>query len=436
MTAAFITLGCKVNQYESEAIKKSFEENGYIAVSADDAADIYVINSCTVTSVGDKKTRQTVHKVRRQNPQSIIVLCGCFPQAAKEDALKITEADIITGTTQRLNIVNLVEEFKINRKPIFKLKADNRNEVFEELQVDGLSDHTRAYLKIEDGCDRFCSYCIVPYARGNVRSRSLESISCEARRLYTRGYREIILVGTNLSAYGKDLGLSLPDAVEAVAAAGIPRIRFGSLEPDLLTDEMLTRLSGIPALCPHFHISLQSGSEETLKRMERRYTAAEYAVICEKIRRLFPDAAFTTDIIVGFPDESDAEFNETCDFVKKIGFSSAHIFPYSKRAGTPAATMKGQIEPTVKKDRCKRLSAIVLEEHKKWMENHIGKTFEILICESETDGTYMGITADNLTVRFKEKIDLQIPFVSVIIEKYEKDYCIGKVSYEYERNGR
>lgn len=424
MTVKLITLGCKVNQYESEAVKKRFEEKGYTALFSDNNADVFVVNSCTVTSVGDKKTRQTLHRIRRENPDSIIVLCGCFPQASKTD---IPEADIITGTTDRLLIPDLVEEFKQNKQRIFKVKEDNRHEVFEEMQVEGLSEHTRAYLKIEDGCDRFCTYCIVPYARGNVRSRSLDNIECEAKRLYSAGYREIVLVGTNLSAYGKDLGLSLPDAVDAVAKAGIPRIRFGSLEPDLLTDEMLKQLSEIPAICPHFHISLQSGCEETLKRMKRRYTAEEYAEICDKIKGYFPDAAFTTDIIVGFPDESDAEFKETCEFVKKIGFCSAHIFPYSKRNGTPAAQMKGQIEPSVKKERCKKLSLIVSEIKKEWLKSHIGKTVEVLVCEENPDGSYMGITNDNLTVIINEKFSLQNPFVSVIIENCEKDYCTGRV---------
>ncbi len=423
MTVKLITLGCKVNQYESEAVKKRFEEVGYTAVFGDNA-DVFVVNSCTVTSVGDKKTRQTVHRIRRENPDSIIVLCGCFPQASKTD---IPEADIITGTTERLLIPSLVEEFKSTGNRIFKVKDDNRHEIFEEMQVDGLSEHTRAYLKIEDGCDRFCTYCIVPYARGNVRSRSLKNIECEAHRLYSAGYREIILVGTNLSAYGLDLGLSLPDAVNAVSNAGIPRIRFGSLEPDLLTDEMLIRLSEFPQICPQFHISLQSGCEETLKRMKRRYTAKEYADICDKIKKYFPDAVFTTDIIVGFPNESEAEFKETCEFVKKIGFCHAHIFPYSKRNGTPAAEMTGQIEPQVKKERCKKLSSIVSEIKKEWHKSHMGKTVEVLVCEENHDGSYMGITANNLTVHFSGKFSLQNPFVSVIIENCEKDYCTGKV---------
>ena len=384
--AAYATLGCKVSQYETQAMRTAMEERGFETVPFSSAADVYVINSCTVTSTGDKKSRQMVHRARRTNPDAAVVLCGCFPQASPEKAEEEKCADIICGTADRLKLPDMVEKFLSERERIVRVKKDIRHEAYEPMRVDRLDEHTRAYIKIEDGCDRFCSYCLVPFARGNVRSRPIDDIKREAAELFKNGYLEAVLIGINLSAYSWD-GHDLADAVQAAADSGIPRIRLGSLEPDLLTEKMLSQLAGIPGFCRQFHISLQSGSDSVLRRMNRKYSSEEYAALTEKIRVLMPDAAITTDIMVGFPGETEEEFRETAAFAEKIGFASAHIFVYSPRPGTAAASMAGRVPPEIGKRRSRKLSETVeksAERRRKWL---VGRFATVLALDFDGENT-------------------------------------------------
>lgn len=387
MTAAYITLGCKVSQYETQAIRTLMEKRGYGTVPFTQKADVYIINSCTVTATGDKKSRQMTHRARRLNENAVVVLCGCFPQANVEAAKEEKAADIICGTVERARIPDLVEEFLKKKERIVAVKENIRNEEYENISVESLDEHTRAYVKIEDGCDRFCTYCLVPFARGNIRSRPLEEIKKEAKRLSEKGYLETVLTGINLSAYGQNRGLDLSDAVKAAAEGNMYRVRLGSLEPDLLTDEMIEKLAGIENLCHQFHISLQSGSDGVLKRMNRHYLTADYAKLVDTLREKMPNCAITTDIMVGFPGETEEEFEETLTFVRRIGFASAHIFIYSPRIGTVAAKMPHQIPSDVGKMRSKRLFAEIEKTRKVYLESRMGQIFEALALENDSENT-------------------------------------------------
>lgn len=393
MTAAYMTLGCKVSQYETQAIRTLMEARGYETVPFDGVADVYIINSCTVTATGDKKSRQMTHRAKRQNPEAVVVLCGCYPQASPDAAGRVTEADIVTGTVQRGRLPHLIDTFRQTGQRIVDVKEDIRHECYEELTVDRLDEHTRAFVKIEDGCDNFCTYCMVPFARGNIRSREPEAIRAEVKRLTDNGYKEIILTGINLSAYGRKLGLTLADAVDAAAEGGALRVRLGSLEPDLLTDQMIGRLADTPAFCRQFHISLQSGSDGVLKRMGRPYTTREYAQLVARLRAAMPDCAITTDIMVAFAGETEEEFAETLAFVKEIGFASAHIFIYSRRPGTVADRLPGQVDPATGKRRSKELFAAVAETREAYLRSLEGKELEILVLEPTADGTHMTAVA-------------------------------------------
>ncbi|MBR6735533.1 MAG: tRNA (N(6)-L-threonylcarbamoyladenosine(37)-C(2))-methylthiotransferase MtaB, partial [Oscillospiraceae bacterium] len=335
MKVRFVTLGCKVNQVESQALANVFKADGFDIVKSG-TADIIVVNSCSVTSEADRKTRQTVRRLRRENPSSVLVLTGCMPQTSPE-SVRMEEADIVTGTRNKSEIPSLVMSFLKDRKRKEYVIGHSPSLGFDKLTTDRFDDtFQKAYLKIEDGCDRFCSYCIIPYARGEVRSLPLDKVKSQAAALIQSGYREIILTGINLSRYGVKGGLSLADAVEAVnSIEGDFRIRLGSLEPDLITENDWLRMSKCDKLCPHFHLALQSGCDKTLKRMNRRYTTAEYKKVVDTVRELFSGCAVTTDIMVGFPNESDEEFAETCAFVKSLKLMSAHLFIYSPRPSTP-----------------------------------------------------------------------------------------------------
>lgn len=387
MKAAYVTLGCKVSQYETQAIRTLMEKRGYETVPFTQKADVYIINSCTVTATGDKKSRQMTHRARRLNENAVIVLCGCFPQANVSAAREEKAADIVCGTVERSRIPELVEEFFEKRERIIAVKENIRNEEYENISVDSLDEHTRAYVKIEDGCDRFCTYCLVPFARGNIRSRPLEEIKKEAKRLSEKGYLETVLAGINLSAYGQSRGLDLSDAVNAAAEGDMYRIRLGSLEPDLLTDEMIEKLAGIKNLCRQFHISLQSGSDGVLRRMNRHYLTSDYEKLVNTLREKMPDCAITTDIMVGFPGETDEEFEETLVFVRKIGFASAHIFIYSRRIGTVAARMPDQIPSDVGKARSKRLFEEIDLSRRKYLSSRVDIPAEALCLENENGYT-------------------------------------------------
>lgn len=422
MRARFISLGCKVNQYETQALEGLFAQHGFFA-EAGGKADLVVINSCTVTSLADRKTRQTVRRLRRELPDAVLVLTGCMPQTAPDDAVALTEADIITGTKDRSQLVTLVLDYFKNRERKVKIASYESDEPFEPLSAEKFDDSfQRAYLKIQDGCDRFCAYCIIPYARGNIRSRPLAQIAAEAQHLVDAGYHEIVLTGINISRYGADLGVSLPDAVGAAASAhGDFRLRFGSVEPDLLSDANWQALASIPKLCPHFHIPLQSGCDATLRRMNRRYTTGEYLFAVDRIRRLFPNPSITTDIIVGFPGETDEEFLETCRTAQSIGLLRAHIFEYSPRSGTPAATMPNQVPPPVKKDRAHQLSALCSESGVQFARAQVGHRARVLL-----EATGGGYTDNYLYVNVPSRTGVSTgDFINVLLTASEGGACTG-----------
>lgn len=422
MRARFISLGCKVNQYETQALEGLFAQHGFFAEMGG-RTDLVVINSCTVTSLADRKTRQMVRKLRRELPDAVLVLTGCMPQTSPEEAAALLEADIVTGTRDRAQLVGLVLDYFEHHRRRVDIGAFRSDEPFEPLSAGKFDERfQRAYLKIQDGCDRFCSYCIIPYARGGVRSRPIEQITAEARRLVDAGYRELVLTGINLSRYGADLGLSLPDAVRAAALAqGDYRLRLGSVEPDLLSEADWQALASIPALCPHFHIPLQSGCDTTLRRMNRRYTTDDFIATVDRIWRLFPNPAITTDIIVGFPGETDQEFEETCRTAERVGLLRAHIFEYSPRAGTPAAAMADQIPPPVKKRRAQRLSALCLSSGARFARAQVGQTARVLL--EATGGGY----ADNyLYVNIPDRAGAFVgDFIDVLLTASKGAACTG-----------
>jgi threonylcarbamoyladenosine tRNA methylthiotransferase MtaB len=385
MRVRFVTLGCKVNQYETQALKGLFSQEGF-SVAASGEADVLVVNSCTVTSQADRKTRQTLRRLRREHPGAVIALTGCLPQTSPDAAASLAEADIVTGTADRARLPALVRDFLARRQRAVCIAPTGSS--FEPLSAHRFDDSfQRAYLKVEDGCDRLCSYCVIPLARGPVRSRPPGDITREVGALVSNGYREIVLTGINLSRYGADLGLSLPDAVAAAdAVGGAFRIRLGSVEPDLLTESDWRALSGIRRLCPHFHLPLQSGCDGTLRRMNRRYDTADYLRCVERIRGLFDNPSVSTDLIVGFPGETDAEFDETRRFVRRLGLLRAHVFEFSPRRNTPAATLPLPVEPAVKKQRAALLSGLCRTSGEAFAQTQVGRRARVLL--EATGGGY------------------------------------------------
>lgn len=417
------TLGCKVNKYDSDVIAAMMREKGFEQSLTPDA-DITVINSCTVTQTSDKKARRAVEHARRTNPLAIIVLTGCFAQAFPDEAAK-TSADIVVGVADRHKIPSLLSEYLESRR---KTTLCNPHPTqYDELNIPALTDKTRAYIKIEDGCNRFCSYCIIPYARGRVRSRSLESIRDEVEIQARGGHKEIVLVGINLSCYGKDISLTLADAVEeAEGVDGIERIRLSSLEPELLDEKMIKRLSECRKLCPHFHLSLQSGCDETLKRMNRKYTCEEYEEIVRNLRREFPDCAITTDIMVGFPGETDEEFEKSLLFAQRIGFSKIHVFTYSEREGTAAAGFPDKIPEEIKAERYKRMSELDMRLHAEFLSSQTGKIFPVLIQKRTSPDFAYGLTPNYTGVRIYGSNAEKHDVVNVRITTAEKANCVGE----------
>lgn len=401
MKIAFHTLGCKVNQYETQAMRHIMEDAGFETTELDavnSGVDIIVINSCTVTGESDRKLRQHLRRCRRDHPDAVLILTGCMPQAFPEVAATFAEADIVLGNAARRTLPRHIENYLSHHKRIVDIPAHGK--VIEELSIDTFSEHTRAFVKIQDGCNRFCSYCIIPYARGRVRSRKPEDVRREIEALAEKGYKEVVLVGINLTAYGQDNGKSIADAVDAACAVdNIYRVRLGSLEPDFMSDEILTRLANQPKLCPQFHLALQSGCDTTLRRMNRHYTTAEFAALCAKLRRLFPGCALTTDVMVGFPGESDEDFETSLAFVQKIGFSRVHVFAYSRRPGTVADKMPKQIAASVKSARSRRMIEACSQCAADYASTYIGRTVPILLETPHTDGTIDGLTDTYLTVK-------------------------------------
>ena len=427
MTVAFYTLGCKVNQYETQEMISVMKDNGYHLVDHKSSADVYVINSCTVTAESSRKTRQAVRRFRNSAPDAIIVLTGCFPQAFPEEAASLTEADIILGNKSNLQIISAIEEYKSTGSRLIKTTPHQREDRYCGGKINTFDGHTRAFIKIQDGCNRYCSYCIIPKARGFSRSRPLEEISSELKTLAEQGYKEVVFVGINLSAYGLDTGYNLCDALElAENTVGIERIRLGSLEPDHITDEVIERLSEMKKFCPQFHLSLQSGCDAILRRMNRHYTSDEYLILCRKLKAVFPDLSLTTDIIVGFPGETDKNFNETVEFAKACGFMKVHVFPFSPREGTVAYKYTDKILNSVKNHRCSVLQTECDKIRNRFIDELVGKTVNVLF-ETPKNGTYHGYTENYTPVYVKSDKDLCGSICQVRIISADDESAYGEL---------
>jgi len=397
MKAYLQTFGCKVNTAETDSIAALLLQNHWEITENPVQADALIVNSCTVTASGDKRMFQALRKLRKTAPDAVLLLTGCYVQAFPKDAAELPEADIITGTKNRTQIPALLEAYFQNPQRISAVENFTSGDAFESLPQGSDSAHTRAFLKIQDGCNRFCSYCIIPYARGRCRSRQLDEIRTEARKLVSQGYHEIVLCGINLACYEQGKQIDISDAVKAVTESGISQVRLGSLEPDGLTDEVLLKLSRIPELCPHFHISVQSGCDRTLKAMHRHYTCDEYAQLLANIRELFPGCAITTDIMTGFPGETDADFEETLNFVRSMKFSEVHVFRYSPRPGTPAANAPEQVPERIKKERSDRLIELARTLHEEYLQSCVGQAHRVLF-ERQKDPAFHNGHAGNYAV--------------------------------------
>ena len=393
MKVAFYTLGCKVNQYETQAMEQILSGRGHTLVPFTDEADVYIINTCSVTAVSDKKCRQVIRRTRKRMPEAILAVCGCYSQTHPQDMEELS-IDLVSGTGDRTGFLDLVEQTWKERQPITALDDAMKRRVFEVLPAGGLEGRTRAMLKVEDGCVNFCTYCIIPYARGPIRSLSLEQTKEQAAQLAQAGYRELVLTGIEISSWGHEFkdGTSLIDLIEAVcAAAPSCRIRLGSLEPRTITEDFCRRAAELDNLCPHFHLSMQSGCDTVLKRMNRKYDTARYYQSVELLRRHFDRPGITTDLIVGFPGETEEEFDQTLNFIQKCAFSAMHIFPYSKRPGTPAARMPDQLLNEVKEDRAHRAAAIARQMEQDYLARFVGEALPVLF-EEERDGLWRGYT--------------------------------------------
>ena len=399
MKVAIYTLGCKVNQYETQAMEQTLRAKGHQVVEFSDEADAYVVNTCSVTAVSDQKSRQVIHRVQKQHPAAVVAVCGCYPQTHPEDVRKLG-ADLIAGTGDREGFVSLLEEAAAGKKNLEAIDKSFERRVFEVLPAGGMEGRTRAMLKIEDGCVNFCTYCIIPYARGPVRSLPMDKAEEQVRALRAQGYREIVVTGIEISSYGHDLkeGTTLIDLLELIAReGGEMRIRLGSLEPRTVTREFCERAAKLRYLCPHFHLSMQSGCDATLRRMNRRYDTARYYESVELLREYFDDPAITTDLITGFPEETEEEFGETLAFIEKCGFAAMHIFPYSIRPGTKAAAM-AQVDMSVREERAARAAAVAEQMHQGYLARCVGKTFPVLFEQDRGEGSvghapnYMPVT--------------------------------------------
>ncbi len=425
----FITFGCKVNHYETECMKSMFREADYDITEDMTEADAVVINSCTVTSSGDSRALTALRRARAALPEAVIALTGCYPQANRDEAAKLSEADIIAGTKSRAHIVELVGNCLANKSRVVELSDYGSDDLFEPLKCTRFDSNTRAFVKIQDGCDQFCSYCLIPFARGRCRSKPVEVLRDEVRAIAEGGVKEIVLSGINLAFYGREWGLDLADAAEICAETqGIERIRLGSLEPEMMSEELLQRLKALPQFCPQFHLSLQSGCERTLKAMNRKYTAAEYLALTERIRSIFPDCSFTTDVMVGFPQETDEDHAESVEFIRKAGFAKVHVFRYSRRKGTRADRMSGQVSESVKTQRWQEMTAAADETREKYLSSLVGKTVPVLFERENSTEFHRGYAPDYTLIKISRKNpekSLRNRIISVIIEEYGHDCCFG-----------
>lgn len=427
--AALHNLGCKVNGYETEAMTQLLMQAGYEIVPFQEKADVYIVNTCSVTNIADRKSRQMLHRAKKMNPDAVVVAAGCYVQTAKEKVMEDSSVDLILGNNRKKELVAALDEYFERRSKRDYVIDINHTDEYEDLEITTVTGHTRAHLKIQDGCNNFCSYCIIPYARGRIRSRKLERITEEVQRLAAGGFSEIVLTGINLSCY-QDGAYRFIDVIEHISRIdGIRRIRLGSLEPEMVTEEFAERISKIKNICPHFHLSMQSGCDKTLKAMNRRYTSAEFYEICERLRRYFPNPALTTDVIVGFPQETDGDFLCTKEFIKKVKFAELHVFKYSRRNGTVAAEMSGQVDEKVKAARSDELIQIGNLLKEAYRSEKIGTVVEVLFEEETVIGNkkyYVGHTKDYIKVAVESRENIAGKIIPVtVIENYDREIMLA-----------
>lgn len=430
--AALHNLGCKVNAYETEAMQEILEKHGYEIVPFGEKADVYLINTCSVTNIADRKSRQMLHRARKMNPDAVVIAAGCYVQAAGRELLQDSSVDILIGNNEKANLPEILKAWE-EEHDASRIHDLTREHTYEELSLSHTAEHTRAYMKIQDGCNQFCTYCIIPYTRGRVRSRKIEDIEAEAKRLAVGGYKEIVLTGIHLDSYGVDLeNENLLDVIRRIAAIdGIERIRLGSLEPRIMTEEFVEGLASVKELCPHFHLSMQSGCDETLKRMNRKYDTEEFLACCDRLRAYFDEPALTTDVIVGFPGETEEEFETTVEFIKKIRFYETHVFKYSRRKGTRADRMPDQIPEQIKTKRSEKLLELHRENSKNYRNRLIGTTVEVLMEEAqEIDGIcwQVGHTREYVEVAVPQDESLTNQTVQVFVDGFrDQEMMQGKL---------
>lgn len=427
--AASFALGCKVNQYESEAIAELFAEKGYEIVGIDEEADVYVINTCTVTNFGDKKSRQLIRKVKRQNENAIVAVVGCYAQTAPKELMEIAGVNLVIGTKDRAQIVEMVEQYDRANGVENHVSDIMKERVFEPLSIQKLANRTRAYLKIQDGCSQYCSYCIIPYARGPIRSREPQEVVAEVKRLAENGFKEVVLTGIHVASYGKDRrDTSLLDILKQVhEVEGIERIRFSSIEPNVVTEEFAQTMAALPKVCDHFHLSLQSGCDKTLKEMNRKYDTEKYRQAAATLRKYLPKVALTTDIIVGFPGETEEDFRESYAFAEEIGFAKIHVFPYSPKRGTPAAARKDQLLNAVKSERSHTLIQLSDRMAADFLADAVGTDAEVLYERAVGEGIYEGHTTNYMKVHGRSETDLTNRIAKTHITRAEGEMLFGDV---------
>lgn len=425
--AASFALGCKVNQYESEAIAELFAEKGYEIVGIDEEADVYVINTCTVTNFGDKKSRQLIRKVKRQNENAIVAVVGCYAQTAPKELMEIAGVNLVIGTKDRAQIVEMVEQYDRANGVENHVSDIMKERVFEPLSIQKLANRTRAYLKIQDGCSQYCSYCIIPYARGPIRSREPQEVVAEVKRLAENGFKEVVLTGIHVASYGKDRkDTSLLDILKQVhEVEGIERIRFSSIEPNVVTEEFAQTMAALPKVCDHFHLSLQSGCDKTLKEMNRKYDTEKYRQAAATLRKYLPKVALTTDIIVGFPGETEEDFRKSYAFAEEIGFAKIHVFPYSPKRGTPAAARKDQLLNAVKAERSHTLIQLSDKMAAEFLADAVGTDAEVLYERAVGDGIYEGHTTNYMKVHGRSEVDLTNRICKTHITRAEGEMLFG-----------
>ncbi|MHC1683482.1 MAG: tRNA (N(6)-L-threonylcarbamoyladenosine(37)-C(2))-methylthiotransferase MtaB [Clostridiaceae bacterium] len=432
MKVAFATLGCRVNSYEAEAMTEKFIKEGYDVVPFDEFADVYVINTCTVTNMGDKKSRQHISRAKKKNPDAVVAVVGCYSQTSPDEVAGIEGVDVVLGTRNKGKIVYYVNKVMIEKNQVVEVNDVLKDKVFEELNISEYQDKTRAFLKIQDGCNRFCSYCLIPYARGAVCSKDPKTVLKEVKELAKNNFKEIILSGIHIASYGSDLsgGWDLVAILEEInKIEGIERIRIGSIDPTFFTNGVIERITKLKKLCPHFHLSLQSGCDATLKRMNRRYDTLEYKTILEELRKNIKDVSITTDVIVGFPGETDEEFENTYEFLKEIKLSKTHIFKYSSRKGTKAAEMKDDVHGTVKDIRSKRLQELDDANEEYFINNFINKELEVLFEEkvNNSNWLYEGYTTNYIKVICESNQDVSGKILKVKLKENNIKYATGEI---------